>query len=234
MRSIGIRTDCGEAQRPAKAGEYKNHKSDHGKSPSNGDLAASKFRGTAVLLKVDPAVFSYIHERLHSVLDLEDLPGLEQLYIGLEQGRVRIDALMLGVSLEEPVRIAQRIHSLGVDIPVLILTEPEHHDQLKHALKFAPFVGNDVLLCSMADFESLPHILSEAVKRVRKRRHYKGSMEAAQVRLGAISGQRPHITHYYERLLDRAPIGVLNININGAILNLNRHACQVLVLSNMK
>lgn len=228
MRISGTGTVIRERHRPVKAGTHQNHKSDPGKSHSSGHLVASKFRGTAVLLNVDPAIFSYIHERLHSELDLEDLAGLEQLYIGMEQGRVRIDALMLGVSLEEPVRIAQRIHSLGVDIPVLILTEPEHHNQLKHALKFAPFVGNDVLLCSLADFESLPHILSEAVKRVHKRRRYKGSMEADQVRLGAISGQRPQITHYYERLLDRAPIGVLNININGAILNLNRHACQVL------
>ncbi|MBW9267923.1 MAG: PAS domain S-box protein [Candidatus Thiodiazotropha sp. (ex. Lucinisca nassula)] len=228
MRSTGTGTAFGEIHKPAKAGDYRNQQTDPAKPPSSGHFTAGKSRGTAVLLNVDPTIFSYIHQRLHSTLDLEDLPGLEQLYIGLEQGRVRIDALMLGVSLEEPVRIAQRIHSLGVDIPVLILTEPEHHDHLKHALKFAPFVGNDVLLCSIADYESLPRILSEAVERVRKRRHYKGSMEAAQVRLGAISGQRPQITHYYERLLDRAPIGVLNININGAILNLNRHACQVL------
>ncbi|MCU7856971.1 MAG: PAS domain S-box protein, partial [Candidatus Thiodiazotropha sp. (ex Lucinoma borealis)] len=105
---------------------------------------------------------------------------------------------------------------------------PEHYDQLKRALKFAPFLGNNVLLCSIGDIEALPKILSETVNKTLKRRRYKGSMEAAQISLGAISRQRPQITHYFERLLDRAPIGVLNININGAILNLNRHACQVL------
>ncbi|MEJ2621872.1 MAG: PAS domain S-box protein, partial [Candidatus Thiodiazotropha sp.] len=147
---------------------------------------------------------------------------------GLEQGRIRIDALLLGLSLEKPVRIAQRIHSLGIDIPVLILSEPERYSHLKHALKFAPFIGNDVLICSTDKLLELPTKLLGAVEKVQKRRRHKGSVEAAQATLGAIAGQRPQITYYYERLLDRVPIGVLNININGSILNLNRHACQVL------
>ncbi|MCU7884138.1 MAG: PAS domain S-box protein [Candidatus Thiodiazotropha sp. (ex Lucinoma annulata)] len=201
---------------------------DSGIVPAPEISASSQTRGNAVFLNVDPEIYYFIHQQLQSDLVLDQLSGLEQLYIGLEQGRIHIDALVLGVSLEEPVRIAQRIHSLGVDVPVLILTEPEHYDQLKRALKFAPFLGNNVLLCSIGDIEALPKILSETVNKTLKRRRYKGSMEAAQISLGAISRQRPQITHYFERLLDRAPIGVLNININGAILNLNRHACQVL------
>ncbi|MCU7931015.1 MAG: PAS domain S-box protein [Candidatus Thiodiazotropha sp. (ex Codakia rugifera)] len=201
---------------------------DSGTVPAPELSTSSHTRGNAVFLNVDPDVYRFIRQQLQSDLVLDQLGGLEQLYIGLEQGRIHIDALVLGVSLEEPVRIAQRIHSLGVDIPVLILTEPEHYDQLKRALKFAPFLGNNVLLCSTGDIEALPKILSETVNKTLKRRRYRGSMEAAQISLGAISRQRPQITHYFERLLDRAPIGVLNININGAILNLNRHACQVL------
>lgn len=195
---------------------------------SSGHFTPRSTKGNVALLNVEPTIYRFIHGKLRTKLNFEDLSALEQLYNGLEQGRVLIDALMLGVSLEEPVRIAQRIHSLGIDIPVLILTEPEQYEKLKNALKFAPFIGSDVLLCSIANAESLPQKLFDAVERVHKRRRYKGSMKAAQISLGSISGSRPTITSYYERLLDHAPIGVVNINISGAILNLNRHACQVL------
>ncbi|MES9834195.1 MAG: PAS domain S-box protein [Candidatus Thiodiazotropha sp. DIVDIV] len=192
------------------------------------NISSDSIVGYVVLLNVGQNIYQLLHEQLHTVLNFEDLTALEQLFNGLEQGRIRIDALLLGLSLEEPVRIAQRIHSLGIDIPVLILSEPDKYSHLKHALKFAPFIGNDVLLCSTDKVHQLPNELLEAVEKVQKRRRHKGSVEAAQVTLRAISGQRPQITHYYERLLDRVPIGVLNININGSILNLNRHACQVL------
>lgn len=184
-----------------------------------------------MLLNVDSDTRAVLHAALDDRLDLEDIGGLEQLSIGLEQGRIHSDALVLGVSLDEPVRIAQRVHSLGVDMPVLILSEPGHCDQLKRALKFAPFLGNDVTPHSIADGDTLASVLADMVARARKRRRYKGSMEAAQQSLGKISAPPPQITRYFERLLDRAPIGVLNLSINGAILNLNRHACQVLGVS---
>jgi PAS domain S-box-containing protein len=39
------------------------------------------------------------------------------------------------------------------------------------------------------------------------------------------------VTHFVERLLDRAPIGVLNVDVRGMILGVNRYACQVLAAS---
>ncbi|WP_316369580.1 PAS domain S-box protein [Candidatus Thiodiazotropha sp. CDECU1] len=221
-------SERGELHNQYKDGKHQPQEVDARLGVSTNNLVSSGIMGNVALLNVDPPIYRLIHEKLNSKLNLEDLTALEQLYNGLEQGRVCVDALVLGVSLEEPVRIAQRIQSLGIDIPVLILTEPEQYQKLKNALKFAPFIGNDVLLCSIANAEYLPQKLYDAVERVHKRRRYIGSMKAAQVSLGSISRSRPPITSYYERLLDHAPIGVVNININGAILNLNRHACQVL------
>lgn len=191
----------------------------------------SRYQGSAVLLGVTADICQLIRDNSDSSLNLVELGGLEQLYIGLEQGRIHVDILVIGISLDEPVRIAQRIHSMGVDISVVILTEPAYYSQLEKALKFAPFVGRDVTPYSTAEADALPGILLNTAIKVRKRRQHRGSMEAAQASLGKISDQQPRISHYFERLLDRAPIGVLNLNVIGAILSLNRHACQVLDVS---
>ncbi len=56
-------------------------------------------------------------------------------------------------------------------------------------------------------------------------------MAEAQRHLGRTSTHPPQVTHFVERLLDRAPIGVLNIDVRGMILSVNRYACQVLAVS---
>jgi len=38
----------------------------------------------------------------------------------------------------------------------------------------------------------------------------------------------PPFTQYMDRLIDRAPVGILNVDANGFVLNINRGACQAL------
>ena len=193
-------------------------------SPENADPNA----GCVILLNVDLKVRNLLASEGKIQLCFDEMVSTGQMFAELVQMKNKVDALVLGVQLKEPVRIAQRVHSLGKDIPLLILTEPEHHEQLKQALKFAPFLGNDVVPWSTGSLDKFPAALLETVMRTRKRRTYRETVAAAQERLGDFSRERPQVIHYLDRLLDHAPIGVLNVDIQGSVLDLNRCASQIL------
>ncbi len=193
--------------------------------------AADPGDGRFVLVAVDEDIRSLLVRRLAPVWRLEALAGPEQLFDKLEHSPQGADAIVLGVKLKEPVRIAQRVHSLGKDIPILILSDPERFGQLRQALRFTPFLGNDVSTWSSAAADGLPTALQEAATRAQKRRTYRNRVAAAQLRLGELAREPPQVTHYLDRLLDRAPIGVLNVEVHGRILSLNRRAGQILRLS---
>jgi PAS domain S-box-containing protein len=183
-----------------------------------------------VLLNVDIKVKNLLFKQNNEKLDFEEVNNTEQLFQKLKQQKNTIDALILGLEHKEPVRISQRIHSMDKNIPLLILTEPNRHEQLKHVLKFSPFLGNDVLTLATDSLEQLTNTISEMVERAQKRRAYRGTIAAAQKRMGNAHPDRPRVRQYLDRLLDHAPIGVLNINIQGSILALNRRASQILKL----
>lgn len=198
----------------------------------SGDFVApASGAGRVILLNVDLDVRHLLSGKEGAQLTFDDMASAGQLFVELEQMKCHVDAMLLGVKLKEPVRIAQRIHSMGRDIPLLILTEPERYEQLRQALKFAPFLGNYVMPWSTGELDKLPGILLETVIRTQKRRAYRGSIAAAQKRLGDVQRERPQVTHYLDRLLDHAPIGVLNIDVQGTVLGLNRRAGQILRLT---
>ncbi len=194
--------------------------------PCNDDIT-----GFVILLKVGLKVRNLLTIAANEQLCFDEMTSAEQMFVELEQMKTKVDALVLGVQLREPVRIAQRIHSTGKDIPLLILTGPEHHEQLKQVLKFAPFLSNDVMPWSTDALDQLPGALFEMIKRTQKRRTYRGFIAAAQERLGDIHHERPQVSYYLDHLLDHVPIGVLNVDIRGLVLGLNRRAGQILKLT---
>lgn len=184
--------------------------------------------GHIILLNVDLKLRNLLVVEGNEQLDFDEIGSVGLMYTELEQARSNVDALVLGVQLKDPVRIAQRIHAMGKDIPLLILTEPERYEQLKQALNFSPFLSNNVMPWSTANLDKFPNALLETVRRTQKRRSYRDSIEVAQKRLGEVHHEPPQVTHYLDRLLDHAPIGVLNVDIKGLVLGLNRCASQIL------
>ena len=197
--------------------------------------AASPTAGTAVgdlvLLQVDAAVDNLIAEALADEIDLRRLADAEQLYTALEQGRPSPCAMVIGAGIAQPVRVVQHARSLGADMPVLILTDGARREQLEQTLRFAPFIGSDVKPWSIDDLAELPAAVNRAVERSSKRHQFRGSVAEAQRRIGRLPANPPQVTHFVERLLDRAPIGVLNVDVRCMILSVNRYACQVLGVS---
>lgn len=189
---------------------------------------ATMSMGSVILLNVGIKMRNLLAVKGNEQLHFDEMTSVAQMFDELAQMKKKVDAIVLGVQLKEPLRIAQRVHAMGKDIPLLILTEPERYDQLQQALKFTPFLSNNVAPWSTAELEKLPHALLDIVSRKQKRGSYNESLAAVQKRLGDVHHQRPQVTHYLDRLLDHVPIGVLNVDIQGSVLGLNRSACQIL------
>jgi len=195
---------------------------------ATGNTSPEYATGRVVLVDVDAAIVSRLEAQLEGRISFETLSASRQMLAELEQMLPRVDALLLGVDVREPVRVAQRVQPLGNDIPVLILTEPEHHAQLGQVLRFSPFLGSDVSPWPVSRLDELSLTLEEAVSRAQKRRSYHSAVAASQRRLGNIYNGRLQITHYLDRLLDNAPIGILNVDVHGVILGMNRYAGRML------
>lgn len=184
--------------------------------------------GCALLLNVDPEVHDLLDSKNIESLCFNEVLSNQQTFIELVQMTRKIDVMVMGVQLEDPVTIAQRVHALNKEITILILVEPERKEKLKQVLMFTPFLSNEVILWSTGEQGQLADTLLEMIKRKKKKSHYKKSIAAAQKRLGDTYGERPQVKHYLDRLLDHVPIGVLNIDIRGLVMGLNRSASQIL------
>lgn len=188
--------------------------------------------GRVVLLGVEEGTIELLKGRGGGNLRFDEIGSTTQLLVELEQMDLQTDAMVVGVQLRDPVRVAQRVRSIGKDISIVILSDSEHYEPLKQALKFTPFIGNDVTPWSTATLDELPQAVQEAVTRAQKRRLYSGTIAAAQQRFGQLPPrEQPQVTHYLDRLLDRAPIGVLNVDVKGIVLDINRRASQILKLT---
>lgn len=180
------------------------------------------------MVAVAKELSAQLHQSLSSTLLLEELASTEQVFLQLEHSNHITEVLVLGVRVEEPVSIAQRVHGYGKDIPILILSSPNHANQLRQALQFSPFVGNEVRVWSIDSTDDLPSALLNTVARTEKRREFRGTIQAAQHHLRELTREPVHLTHYLDRLLDRAPVGLMNVEASGKILSLNRRGCQIL------
>ena len=187
--------------------------------------------GILHLVGVAPDVTAMLHEELGVTLRIETMESLDTLYSRFQEGRRPADTVLLGMEIEEPVRIAQRIHTYDKYIPILILSLPARCAQLKRTLMFSPFLGNEVMPWATSEIDELASAIRHSVSRRQQRTRYLNTISSAQIRLETLPLLQPEATHYLDQLLDHAPIGVLTVDLNGSILTLNRQAMVLLGVS---
>ncbi len=155
----------------------------------------------------------------------------EALLDHLESGGALLDSVVIDLAAEEAVRLAQRIHTYDKLIPVFILSAPHGNEELRRTLMFSPFLGNEVIAWSTDDNDILPETLRDAVNRHRQRVRHRNTLSKATIKLEKLPLQRPEATHYLDRLLDYAPVGVMTVDTAGTVVTLNRQAQSILAIS---
>lgn len=186
--------------------------------------------GYAILSGVNTTMQAQLRAMTGHQLDLKVKDDLQQLLDYLESYHEQTDVLILGLEVIEPVRVAQCVYTITNHISILILAESGHYEQLKQTLKFSPFLGSGVRLWSTEHLDGLADGIMEASQRVRTYRNYRSAMEVSRSRLAAVipDNNASPMNHYLGRVLDNIPIGIINVDIQGKILGMNRHASQIL------
>lgn len=133
------------------------------------------------------------------------------------------DAIVIAPDVSDPIRLTQRAHALRRDTAIVLLVESSRLAAVARAIQFAPLIGSDV---RAQDLE-MPNA-AEALRRVLENAVGRRAMRAAlSVANERVSGAMPgalRSPEYLERLLDRAPIGIIALDDAGRILAWNPRA----------
>lgn len=185
----------------------------------------------ALFLDANDDLLNYLNSNLSAGVFLEYISSSKKFYSRLEDNLGVPDILVLGLNVQEPIRIAEHTLVLHKDIKIIIFCELNQKDTLRKSILFSPFLSSDVSTYIFDNKENFLDLLQQRVDAVENQRSYHTTMiEAEKDRQASMTG-RPLVTNYLDRLLDRIPIGVLNLDSNGKILNLNPCAQRLLEYS---
>jgi PAS domain S-box-containing protein len=152
-------------------------------------------------------------------LTLERASDSESAIARVERGDAP-DVVLLSPRLADPVRVAQRLHSLDRDGAVVVLADARDENDLRHALAVAPFLGGDVSMVPVSDAAALVEALTAAAARSRMRR-------AAAADRTRRETPPPLSARYLGTLLDSAPIGIVTLDDGRAVIGWNKRAGEM-------
>jgi PAS domain S-box-containing protein len=167
---------------------------------------------------------------------LLEAPALEQAGLTLERAAdsgaaiARLeegdapDVVLLAPRLADPVRVAQRLHSLDRQAAVVVLAEADAEADLRHALAVAPFLSGDVSLVGSDEAASLVDVLAGAAARTRERREAAAELKARR------DTPPPLSASYLGTLLDSVPLGLVTLDAAGAVIGWNKRAGDMLAI----
>ena len=180
------------------------------------------------LLSTGEDLLTYLNTNLSAGVFLEhnDLP--QNLYSHLEDNFGAPDIVVLGLNAEEPIRTAEHILVLKRDIKIVILCKDNRQNALQKAIQFSPFLNSDVVSFEFKNNSNLRKELQTLVNNVEKQRLYKTAIAVVEKERTAISPTRPLVANYLDTLLDVIPIGIINLDSHGRLLNLNRSAQELI------
>lgn len=187
--------------------------------------------GVLDMLGVSGSISDLMRQELCPSVTLREIEDKNIFYSSFEEGCQLADTVLLGMDIEEPVRIAQRIFIYDKNIPIFILSSPSRCVQLKRTLMFSPLLGNEVSTWSTAEINELPSAINSAIGRRQLRMHHLNTLSKAHISMEKLPLLQPEATHYLDQLLDNAPIGVLTVDISGSILTINHQAISILHVS---
>lgn len=187
-----------------------------------------KISGNVVAVALSKSLQTHLQQALPSTLKLDVLAGPQRLSQLAEQGILQCDVVVLDASIENWLNISQQVHSFDKTIPILILATEKKCAALSRSIMFAPLLGSAVTPWSLANTSALPEALINAVERHRQRRHYLDTISSVQPKLGNLTLSQPEVGHYLGRLLNQAPIGVISLDSDGCILDVNQKAVNLL------
>lgn len=140
-------------------------------------------------------------------------------------------AVVLGASLDSPLRLARQVHRLAPFSHIVFLVEPERLTDFRSEMTLAPMIGTHWTIESPDPHDLLP-ALQSAARASRQQRHLRTSLDAINLRLRA--EPPPPDSDEYRKLvisdkylasiLEHAPDAIVSLDPAGRIVSWNRGA----------
>ncbi len=187
-------------------------------------------RSRATFVGVDEDIVEGVRASAGRRLEVSTMDNVEQLLTASGLGTLNCEVVILGRNSSEPIRLAQRIHTLDRNIQIIILADADKDEDYRRAINFTPFLGDAVNLLSIDQHDQLPELIRRAVKRAHRRCSYRRHDESSAGK-GQGGPQGAELAQYLGSLLEHAPIGMLTLDNNGRIQTLNRRGREILGVS---
>lgn len=176
----------------------------------------------------DEHLLEYLNVNLSAGVFLEHIDTIDDLYGRMKSNYGIPDILIIGLTVQEPIRIAEHTHRISKNTKVIVFCTSDQEGMLRESIRFSPFLSSDVFAYIYQEKEAFLTILQNQVNVIENQRNYQTTIaEVEKERLASASNQ-PLVTNYLDKLLDRLPIGILNLDSKGKILNLNPSAQRLL------
>ncbi len=186
-------------------------------------------RGLIFLIDLDEQTRALFQRRLQGSYRVEAVPALDVALARVPQDEDVAIAVVVGAG-DDAARVVQRIKAVGRTVPVLVVAEAQELPDVARALRFAPFIGDEVAWRSKSDGEVLVSELVDMLRRAAQRRRYRASVASANVRVADAGPRLGEPARYLDRLLDYAPIGIVAVDQDGRVTEWNRRAREILAL----
>ncbi|HVM17284.1 MAG TPA: ATP-binding protein [Gaiellaceae bacterium] len=139
-----------------------------------------------------------------------------------------VDAIVVSSFVDDPVALAQRMRATCDECAVVLIVDEARLAELRRAVRFAPFLGDDVVCVADGVAELVEREVVAAARRARDRRRFRADLAAAEERRVAPTPARPSVERYLANVLELAPLALVVVDEDGRVAAWNRKATELL------
>jgi PAS domain S-box-containing protein len=184
---------------------------------------------TILLIGVEPELSSLIENRVDSDhAKVRIYADRQQALEWLERRVEHRYTVVIGTSIDQPVRLAQRIHKLVDEATIVILSDHDDFPHVSRALQFTPFLGDHIVCHLNKDTAAVVRTLQESVVKDERLQRFRSTLDAMNQQLQTISTYRVSAIQYLDQVLDYAPVGILALDPDGRVISCNQRAETIL------
>ena len=136
-------------------------------------------------------------------------------------------AAVISDAVDDPIRLARELATIDREMAITLLAAPDHEDELRRSLRFAPLVTANTTTRRTTEMEQLGVDVVEAAHAAVRRRGHREIVVASN-RLSVEQASPSLHGEALGRLVEAAPIGVLTLDPALVVAGYNRYAGEVL------
>jgi len=202
---------------------------------SHRDSDSRQFTNTAVkvsLVNVGKDLWTYLCRHTPPPLAISNLASEQQLTDILHDGHIDSKVIVLGHHVKEPLHVINWILEHDPTIKIFLLRKPTDFEIIDLSVRENTALGEDVEVWSTANIKALPLALKNSVEDQTSEQDNLIDFEPSQItepEITPISSEQVS-EHKLDTILEVASIGLLSIDDEDTIVELNTTAAQMLNL----